>query len=296
MSSGSRTLFGGSLKLLQDLSSGSNIPALEPLVNVAVRIYTAAEGARNNKKRANELAEDVGNSVKQILQVYPKESNSVAGCTPDLYDEGIGKFQRTLENAVAVLEKIGGRRWISRVLNQQHDAEELVESRARINEAKLEFLVTIQMAKDRTRQREHQYPMFQQADLDVEQMWNSTSRSYTRAIARLVPRGKEVVVRQYNNKSSFIQDIENLIPLRHPNLPFVGASALTAPRPFILMEPVHTSARDVIRGLFYESQTVFQRKAIQIIAGVLEGINHLRENEFALLHLKVRRVLRPGIS
>ncbi|KAJ6520832.1 hypothetical protein B0H19DRAFT_1086598 [Mycena capillaripes] len=186
MSSGSRTLFGGSLKLLQDLSSGSNIPALEPLVNVAVRIYTAAEvsRARNNKKRANELAEDVGNSVKQILQPFWKKS------VDDV--------------------------WISRVLNQQHDAEELVESRARINEAKLEFL-------------------------------------------------------------SFIQDIENLIPLRHPNLPFVGASALTAPRPFILMEPDGVPEKG---NSNYRGCPLLSLKALQ------EGINHLRENEFALLHLK----------
>ncbi|KAJ6499763.1 hypothetical protein DFH09DRAFT_1102927 [Mycena vulgaris] len=94
MSSGPRTLVGGSLKVLQDLSSGSNIPALEPLVNVAVRIYTVAVGTRNNKRRVTELTEDLGNSVKQILQVCPKEANSVAGCTPDLHHDGVRQFQR----------------------------------------------------------------------------------------------------------------------------------------------------------------------------------------------------------
>lgn len=43
MSSGPKILVTGALNILQDLSNGSNIPALQPLVSVAVRIYTSAE-------------------------------------------------------------------------------------------------------------------------------------------------------------------------------------------------------------------------------------------------------------
>ncbi|KAJ7017008.1 hypothetical protein C8F04DRAFT_1406345 [Mycena alexandri] len=43
MSSRPKILVAGALSILQDLSNGSNIPALQPLVSVAVRIYTSAE-------------------------------------------------------------------------------------------------------------------------------------------------------------------------------------------------------------------------------------------------------------
>ncbi|KAJ7917077.1 hypothetical protein B0H13DRAFT_2322686 [Mycena leptocephala] len=77
MSSGPHVVISGALNLLQDLSNGSNIPALQPLVNVAVRIYTSAEEAKTNKRKAKQLSEEVCNSVNQISKVYPGVPNLV---------------------------------------------------------------------------------------------------------------------------------------------------------------------------------------------------------------------------
>ncbi|KAJ7434103.1 hypothetical protein B0H11DRAFT_2258720 [Mycena galericulata] len=91
MSSRPHVLLGGALTLLQDLSDGSNIPALQPLVNVATRIYTSAEGAKQNKRKAKELADEVCKSVKQILNVYPAAPSS---SILDPHDDSVRELQR----------------------------------------------------------------------------------------------------------------------------------------------------------------------------------------------------------
>ncbi|KAF8181880.1 hypothetical protein K438DRAFT_1975827 [Mycena galopus ATCC 62051] len=267
MSSGPRVVVSGALNLLQDLSNGSNIPALQPLVNIAVRIYTSAEGAKTNKRKAKKLSEEVCNSVNQISKVYPEVPNSVKG---DLYAEGVMAFQRALEDVAAFVEKIGKRGLFWRFVYQKEDGEELAEYRRKITAAQLQFLVTMELAKTQTRQREEQYPVFKLADVDPEQMLNPTSSGHTREIARLRVDQKRVLVRRYMNVSKFFEEMDRLTPLSHPNLPFLGASPLMAPVPFIVMElPFHSPAHD--------------RAAIQIISGVLEGMNHLRENNFNVL-------------
>ncbi|KAJ7111024.1 hypothetical protein C8R44DRAFT_799830 [Mycena epipterygia] len=296
MSSGPRVFVAGALNVLQDLSNGSNIPALQPLVSVAVRIYTSAEGARNNKKQAMELAKEVCNSIKQILEVYPPGSSSPPCSTPDLHEDGVREFQRTMEDVAAFVERISQRGRLWRFLNQQENRQELSEYRMKIAEAKLQFLVTMDLAKTQTQQREQQYPVFTLADLELQQMLNPTTPNITRAIARLVPYQKRVIMRRYENKSDFFEDIKRLKSLRHPNLPFLGASYLMAPTPFIVMELAsHRPARDVVQSLYRESHMGLQRKAIEIIAGVLDGMHHLRENDIALSNLVVRR-LQTSVS
>lgn len=182
------------------------------------------------------------------------------------------------------MERIAQRNRFWRFLNEQEDRQELSDYRTKITEAKLQFLVSLpprllprsksiqvatEMAKSQTLQREQKYPVFSLADLELQQMLNSTNRKHTRAVARLVPHRKRVLVRQYQTKSvshkqqcwlfehslqgqDFVQDIEALMRLRyevpstrldvdrnldrHPNLPFLGASSLISPAPFIVME------------------------------------------------------------
>ncbi|KAJ6470908.1 hypothetical protein C8R45DRAFT_1014876 [Mycena sanguinolenta] len=284
MSSGSRVVISGALNLLQDLSNGSNIPALQPLVNVAMRIYTSAEGAKTNKRKAKQLSDEVCNSVNQISKVYPGVPNSM---TADLHTEGVIAFQSALEDVAVFVEKIGKRGLFWRFVYQKEDGEELAEYRRKITAAQLQFLVTTELAKTQTRQREEQYPVFKLADAEPEQMLNPTNSSHTREIARFRVDQKRVLVRRYMDVSIFFKEIDRLMPLRHPNLPFLGASPLMAPVPFIVMElPFHSPAHEVIQGLYGQSRMVLQRTAIQIISGVLEGMHHLRENKFALSNLK----------
>ncbi|KAJ7870883.1 hypothetical protein B0H13DRAFT_1044644 [Mycena leptocephala] len=118
-------------------------------------------------------------------------------------------------------------------------------------------------------------------------MLNPTNSSHTREIARLRVDQKRVLVRRYRSVSKFFEEVDRLMPLRHPNLPFLGASSLMAPVPFIVMElPFHSPVHNVIQGPYGQSRMVLQRTAIKIISGVLEGMNHLRENNFALSNLK----------
>ncbi|KAJ7847120.1 hypothetical protein B0H14DRAFT_2583764 [Mycena olivaceomarginata] len=141
MSSGPQILIAGALNFLQDLSNGSNIPALQPLMSVAVRIYTSAE---------------------------------------------------------------------------QEDRQELSHYRTKITEAKLQFLVSLrprllprsksvqvamEMEKSQTLQREQKYPVFTLVDLELRQTLNQTNPKHTKAVARLVPHQKLVVLRQYHMKS-----------------------------------------------------------------------------------------------
>jgi hypothetical protein len=49
------------------------------------------QGAKSNKKKAKELAQEVFNSIKQIVHVYPVGSSS---SEQDLYEAGIREFQR----------------------------------------------------------------------------------------------------------------------------------------------------------------------------------------------------------
>ncbi|KAJ7888368.1 hypothetical protein B0H14DRAFT_3430155 [Mycena olivaceomarginata] len=212
MSSGPHVLVSGALNLLQDLSNGSNIPALQPLVNVAVRIYTSAEGAKTNKRKAKKLAEEVCNSVNQISKVYPRVPNSV---TADLYAEGVIAFQRALEDVAAFVEKIGKRGLFWRFVYQKEDGEELGEYRTKITTAQLQFLAS------------------------------------ELAVSRRITAD--------------------------------GAGALYCDGTTLTF---HSPAHDVIQGLYGQSRMVLQRTSIQIISGVLEGMNHLRENNFALSNLK----------
>ncbi|KAJ7106721.1 hypothetical protein C8R44DRAFT_326384 [Mycena epipterygia] len=85
----------------------------------------------------------------------------------------------------------------------------------KITEAKLQFLVAIEMTKTQIRQREQTYPVFGLADLELVQVLNQTNPKHTRAIARLVPHRKPVLLRQYQTKSNFFEDIENLTALRY---------------------------------------------------------------------------------
>ncbi|KAJ7434111.1 hypothetical protein B0H11DRAFT_2373767 [Mycena galericulata] len=143
----------------------------------------------------------------------------------------------------------------------------------------------MEMAKVQTLKWEQQYPVFTLADLELQQVLNPMGLGHSRAVARLVPYQKRVLVRRYNNTttSNFQADIERLTPLRHPNLPFLGASSLRTPAPFVVMElAFHTPVHDVIQGLYGESRRVFQRKAIEIVSGVLEAMHHLRENHISL--------------
>ncbi|KAJ7922191.1 hypothetical protein B0H13DRAFT_2267595 [Mycena leptocephala] len=283
MSSGPKILVTGALNILQDLSNGSNIPALQPLVSVAVRIYTSAEGAKSNKKQAKALAQEVHNSIEQIKHVYPVVSSS---STQGLHEDGIREFQRALEDVATFVERIAQRNRFWRVLNQQEDRQELSDYRTKITEAKVQFLVAMEMAKFQILQREQEYPVFTLADLELRQTLNQTNPKHTRAIARLVPHQKLVILQRYHTKSNFDQDIESLMSLRHPNLPFLGASSLFAPAPFIVKElSTHSPVREVVKGLYRESPKALQIKAIEIITGVLDGMNHLRENDFALSDL-----------
>ncbi|KAJ7767891.1 hypothetical protein DFH07DRAFT_1009276 [Mycena maculata] len=200
MSSGKLVLVATALNILQDLSNGSNVPALQPLVSVAVRIYTSAEGARTNKRKAIELAQEACNSVKQILQVYPV-SNSPSCSPPDLHEDGVRAFQSTLEDVASFVERIGQRNRFWRFLNQQEDRQELSEYRMKIGEAKLQFLVTMQLAKAQIQQRE-QYRVLRLADLDFQQVLNPTDPNHTRAVATLAPHQKRVLVRRYKTKST----------------------------------------------------------------------------------------------
>ncbi|KAJ6612912.1 hypothetical protein B0H10DRAFT_1951923 [Mycena sp. CBHHK59/15] len=183
-----------------------------------VFVAGALNGARSNKKQAKELAKEVCNSIKQILEVYRPGSRSPPCSTPDLREDGVRGFQRTLEDVAAFIERISQRGQLWRFLNQHENHQELSEYRMKIAEAKLQFLVTMDLAKAQTQQREQQYPMFTLADLELQQMLNPTTPNFTRAIARLVPYQKRVIMRRYENKSDFFEDLGRLTPLRYETL------------------------------------------------------------------------------
>ncbi|KAJ7917076.1 hypothetical protein B0H13DRAFT_2322685 [Mycena leptocephala] len=214
--------------------------------------------------------------------------------TADLYTEGVIAFQSALEDVAAFVEKIGKRGLFWRFVYQKEDGEELAEYRRKITAAQLQFLVTTELAKTQTRQREEQYPVFKLADADPEQMLNPTNSSHTREIARLRVDQKRVLVRRYMNVSKFFEEIDRLMPLRYDALRTSelavsrritadGAGALYCDGATLTF---HSPAHDVIQGLYGQSRMVLQRTAIQIISGVLEGMHHLRENNFALSNLK----------
>ncbi|KAJ7055853.1 hypothetical protein C8F01DRAFT_447570 [Mycena amicta] len=283
MSSGPHILFAGALSFLQDLANGSNIPALQPLVSIAARIYTSVQAAKSNKKKAKAVAREACNSIKEILDVYP------VGSTQRLLEDGVREFQRALEDVATCVERMAQRNRFWRFLNQQEDAQELSDCRMTITEARVQFLVAIETAKYRILQREQGYPVFTWANLELGLTLNETNPMYTRVIAQLVPHQKAVILRRYHKEyaQNFDQDIESLMSLRHPNLPFLGASSLFAPAPFIVLEPsFHNPVQEVIQGLYrHESPRVLQRKAIEIITGVLDAMNHLRENNIVLSDL-----------
>lgn len=188
------------------------------------------QGAKSNKKKATKLAQEVCNSIKQILQVYPAGSSFFSSSTPDLHEDGVREFQRyrrpfqyfkltahrALEDVAAFVERIAQRNKLWRFLNQQEDRQELSEYRMKITEAKLQFLVSlpsqyfppskiiqvaIEMAKTQIRQREQQYSVFALADLELRQELNQTNPTHTRAVARLVSHQKLVLLRRYQEKS-----------------------------------------------------------------------------------------------
>jgi hypothetical protein len=123
---------------------------------------------------------------------------------------------RALEDVATFVERIAQRNRFWRVLNQQEDRQELSDYRTKITEAKVQFLVSLpppllprsksvqvamEMAKSQTLQREQEYPVFTLADLELRQTLNQTNPKHTRAIARLVPHQKLVILRRYHTKS-----------------------------------------------------------------------------------------------
>ncbi|KAJ7441343.1 hypothetical protein B0H11DRAFT_2332045 [Mycena galericulata] len=164
----------------------------------------------------------------------------------------------------------------------------------------------MEMAKVQTLKWEQQYPVFTLADLELQQVLNPMGLGHSRAVARLVPYQKRVLVRRYNNTttSNFQADIERLTPLRYDvtwmrTILVVNGTRQTSkfavPRSILaedagaicrdgtgfVLDP-STPVHDVIQGLYGESRRVFQRKAIEIVSGVLEAMHHLRENHISL--------------
>ncbi|KAJ7684190.1 hypothetical protein DFH06DRAFT_1431 [Mycena polygramma] len=286
MTSSKSRIIGGALNLLHDVSNGSNIPGFEPVVNLAVRIYTSAEGAKRNKLESKELACDVHDTVKQILRVFPTLSNDATLETPGLYADGLVKFQRTLERVAAIVERIGQQSRLRRFLNQHDDEEELLRCGKKIMDAKVQFLLLAELAKSDALQRER-YPVFAEADLDLLEVLSPTSTVYTKEIARLVPHRKEVVVRRYRNKLRFLEDIEHLSRFRHPNFAFLGASTMMCTSPFVVMEHmVYRPAQEVIENLYHGSPRILQQTALEIVTDVFEGLNHLVERDIPILGFK----------
>ncbi|KAJ7049846.1 hypothetical protein C8F01DRAFT_1264730 [Mycena amicta] len=281
MSSRPEVFIAGGLSFLQDLSIGSNIPRSgTSRERCDAYIQFCRGGAKRHKTKARELAKEVYNSVKQIMNAYPAPASS---STLDPHAESVREFLRALEDVAAFVDKLGRRSILWRFFNHLEDRQELSEYRMKIGEAKLQFLISVEMAKVQTLKREQQYPVFKLADLELQQVLNPMHSGHSRVVARLVPYQKRVMVRRYATTLNFLPDIEHLIPLRHPNLPFLGASSLSAPQPFVVMElDCHTPVHDVIQSLYDEPRRVLQRKAINIILGVLEAMHHLRKNRISL--------------
>ncbi|KAJ7849371.1 hypothetical protein B0H14DRAFT_869457 [Mycena olivaceomarginata] len=137
-SSGAHILAVGALNTLQDLSSGSSIPFLQPLVNIAVRIHGSAQGARKNRKEAEELVKIVCLSLRHIWQAFPTTQSSSPS---DEHEESIAEFQRILNDIAACLERISQQNRWRRFLNQQDDKEELSKYQSKISLAMIQFLV-----------------------------------------------------------------------------------------------------------------------------------------------------------
>ncbi|KAJ6533729.1 hypothetical protein B0H19DRAFT_445673 [Mycena capillaripes] len=280
MPSGTHIFAGATLNVLQDVANGSNIPALQPLVSLAARIYTSAEGLKKNKEEAMELAECIRKSMEDILMVYPAPGFSPLS-PQDLEDYGIAELQRALEKIATLVKKIGQQSRLRGFFTHALDKEELSKYGAKVLAAKVDFLFAVQLAQTKIRQLE-QYPVFTKADLEPQEVLNPTKNCDTREIASLHHQ-KPVIVLRYKTKPNFLEDLNRLKQLEHPNLPFLGASSLTSPSPFIVMETeFHRPAKEFIRTLYNESPIELQRITIQIISGLLGGIDHLRRNNIAL--------------
>ncbi|KAJ7687964.1 hypothetical protein B0H17DRAFT_1069357 [Mycena rosella] len=154
----------------------------------------------------------------------------------------------------------------------------------RILEAKIEFMLSLTIAK-----HSEEYPVFVEADVYALERLNPTA-SYTMDIARLLPLQTEVIVRRYQSKHDFSKDIKELSTLRHPNLPFLGASTFMAAHPFIVLESKDylPANKAVILSLQSDSRQIAQKKVIEIICDLLEGMNHLQTNNRALSGLETQ--------
>jgi hypothetical protein len=113
----------------------------------------SAEDDSGNKLESKELADDVFDTVQQILQVFPALPDSPTPGPSHLYDEGIGQFRRyifilmvvrlnsTLESVATVVERINQQSRLRRFFTQQDDKEELLKCEERILKAKVQFIV-----------------------------------------------------------------------------------------------------------------------------------------------------------
>ncbi|KAJ7622995.1 hypothetical protein B0H17DRAFT_588329 [Mycena rosella] len=284
-SSRAQIAVGAGLNILQDLSNGSNIPGLQPLVSIAVRIHTSAQGARKNRKEAAEFATDVHDVVKEIHQMMPTGSSS-----PTVMETSVAKLERALEDAARSLDKIVDQPRLCRFFNQQDDKDELAKHRTKILEAKIQFLFSARIAEELD-----EYPVFREADLRLEQCLNPTSAGYKRQIAFLVPHQREVLVRRYHKKHDFMKDLEDLSQMRHPNLPFLGASTYMASRPFIVLENNDSRpANELIRSLLSGPRAEIQELAVDIMTDVLEVIQQLREHEIPVSELQMQWIQYNG--
>ncbi|KAJ6479949.1 hypothetical protein C8R47DRAFT_1285280 [Mycena vitilis] len=284
MTSSKSRIIGGALNILHDVSNGSNIPGFEPVVNLA--------GAKRNKLESRELACDVHDTVKQILRVFPTLSNDATLVAPGLYDDGLRKFQQTLERVAAIVERIGQQSRLGRFLNQHDDKEELLRCGKKIMDAKVQFLLLAELAKSDARQRE-QYPVFVEADLDLLEVLSPANKAvYTREIARLVPHRKEVVVRRYRNRKRFLEDIEHLSRFRHPNFAFLGASTMMCVSPFVVMEHmVYRPAQEGIENLYQGSPRILQQTALAIVTDVFDSTTWLNGEKMTSIQYTGRKVI-----
>ncbi|KAJ6549804.1 hypothetical protein B0H19DRAFT_1264712 [Mycena capillaripes] len=127
--------------------------------------------------------------------------------------------------------------------------------------------------------RDETYPVFTETNLDPQEVLNPAT-SHTRELATLLPHRKQVIVQRYDNTQGFLRDIKELSRLRHPNLPFLGGSTLTAPRPLLIVEHMdHPPAHEVLQKLQSNPSNILRRKAIEMITDILEGIYHLRKEK-----------------
>ncbi|KAJ7017009.1 hypothetical protein C8F04DRAFT_1201174 [Mycena alexandri] len=148
----------------------------------------------------------------------------------------------------------------------------------------------MEISKSQTLQREQKYPVFTLADLELSRTLNPTNPKHTRVIARLVPHQKLVMLRQYHSKSTPELAVPWRVPAFRTGTVYRNGAGLSfnpavTGRTADLLSAMHSPVQKVIKGLYRKSPRALQREAIEIITGVLDGMNHLRENGIALADL-----------